>query len=125
MRLLDTYGNPLLRRSRFRHELRALGRLGHGKRFFSAYSTVACRWGLASPETFAPYRPEGGSLASVEHLLVKIAEVYRRHPGIERFKVAMVASNFFTRAMVFQRALRPSASVIVFSDLQWPVLGLE
>jgi|SRR5689334_20029978 hypothetical protein len=50
------------------------------------------------------------------HLLVKIAEVYRRHPGIEHFKVAMVASNFFKQAMVFQRALRPSASVIVFSE---------
>ena len=30
-----------------------------------------------------------------EHLLVKIAEVYRRHPGIERFKVAMVACTWF------------------------------
>lgn len=51
-----------------------------------------------------------------EQLLVKIAEIYKRHPGIERFKVAMVASNSFPQAMVFQRALQPAASVIVFSE---------
>ena len=51
-----------------------------------------------------------------EHLLLKIAEIYRRHPGIGRFKVAMVASNFFPQAMVFRRALKSSASVIVCSE---------
>jgi len=51
-----------------------------------------------------------------EPLLVKMAEVYKRHPSIERFKVAMVASNFFGQAMIFQRVLKPSASVVVFSE---------
>ena len=51
-----------------------------------------------------------------EHLLVKIAEIYKRHPRIERFRVAILASNFFAQAMVFQRALKPSTSVIVFSE---------
>jgi hypothetical protein len=51
-----------------------------------------------------------------EQFLVTIAELYKRHPRIERFKVAMVASNFFGRAMVFQRALKASASVVVFAD---------
>lgn len=45
----------------------------------------------------------------------------RRHiqaaSGIGRFKVAMVASNFFPQTMVFQRALKSSAFVIVFSAL--------
>jgi hypothetical protein len=51
-----------------------------------------------------------------EQLLVKTAELYKRHASIERFKVAMVASHFFGQAMVFQRALKPSTSVVVFAE---------
>lgn len=51
-----------------------------------------------------------------DHLLMKIADLYRRHPRIERFKVAMPASNFFGQAMVFQRALKPITSVLVFAN---------
>ena len=47
---------------------------------------------------------------------MKIAEVYRRHPKIARFRVAVLASNLFKEAMLFQRFLKPSASMMVFSD---------
>ena len=51
-----------------------------------------------------------------ERILVKIAEVYRRHPKIARFRVAVLASNLFKEAMLFQRFLKPAASMMVFSD---------
>ena len=46
---------------------------------------------------------------------MKIAEFYIRHPTIQRFKVAMVAP-IPKQAIVFRRSLKPSASVVVFSE---------
>ena len=78
------------------------------------YSDVA--WPPAKHLHLTDLRDARLDRSVTQDLLFKIAEMHRRHPKISGFKVAVLASNFFREARIFQRAIHPPASVIVFSE---------
>ena len=59
-----------------------------------------------------------------DNILLQIAEIYRVHPKVRNFKVAVVAGEVFDRATVFQRLVQTYMSVIVFYNFSTACLWL-
>lgn len=59
-----------------------------------------------------------------DNILLQIAEIYRVHPKVRNFKVAVVAGEAFDRATVFQRLVQTYMSVIVFYNFSTACLWL-
>jgi len=60
-----------------------------------------------------------------DNILLQIAEIYRAHPKVRNFKIAVVAGEVFDRATVFQRLVQTYMSVIVFHSFSTACVWLN